>query len=121
MWALVFVCEALCHESSMLLITSGLEVHRGLKARAAAQVQWATGRLEYINKRNGIRQAAVFAEHFRERWSVLTQPSNAFDLDCRPTMSRSPTTISLDTFYTASSEKPGSSEPERFWEVSTEA
>ena len=98
MWALVFACEALCHESSTLLFNSGLQDYADLKVRAAAQISWAVGRFNYINNRNGIRQSAVFADHFRERWAAVMDPSRdqhvpfspvpassyAFDIDTSP-------------------------------------
>lgn len=71
MWALVFVCEALCHESSVLLFNSGYEAYDRLKERAAAQIQWAQGRFRYINGSNGIRQSAVFADYFGDRWAAI--------------------------------------------------
>lgn len=74
MWALVFACEALCHESSVFLFNSGIREYELLKGRAAAQMSWAVGRFNYINDTNGIRQSAVFADHFRERWASVMDP-----------------------------------------------
>jgi len=75
MWALVFACEALCAESSVLLFNSGIQEYGALKDRAAAQISWSVGRFNYINNRNGIRQSAVFADHYRERWAGVINSS----------------------------------------------
>ena len=52
-----------------MLFESDIEDYQPLKERASAQISWAVGRLNYVNNTNGIRQAAVFADHFRERWA----------------------------------------------------
>lgn len=74
MWALVFVCEGLCHESSAIFFNSEDERYKEMRDKAAAQIKWAGGRFRYINERNGIRQAAVFAEHFQHRWDTAMVP-----------------------------------------------
>lgn len=98
MWALVFACEALCHQSSILVLTSGREEYLDLKVRAAAQIQWAAGRLEYINGLVGIRQAAVFADHFRDLWNELTRPVQYFDISPTSQYLTSRTTSTVDAF-----------------------
>ena len=89
MWALVFACEALCHESSTLLFNSGIQDYKVLRGRAAAQISWAVGRFNYINNRNGIRQSAVFADHFRERWAAVMDPTGDVDAPFSPAQSSS--------------------------------
>lgn len=98
MWTLVFACEALCHESSILVLTSGREEYQDLKVRASAQIQWAAGRLEYINGRVGIRQSAVFADHFRHLWNELTRPVQYFDITRSSQCSVSRTDKIVDMF-----------------------
>lgn len=89
MWALVFACEALCHSASIKLFESGLEEYEPLKDRAAAQISWAVGRLNYINNTNGIRQAAVFADHFRDRWAGNIASGNFYMTPVSPPQSSS--------------------------------
>lgn len=79
MWALVFACDALCHDATTVFINSGIPGMHRLSERASAQLHWAVGRLRFIDKLCGIRQSHAFADNFSERWTNIMTPKQQHD------------------------------------------
>lgn len=74
MWALVFACDALCHEATAMFFGFGISEMHALSERASAQLHWAIGRLRFIDKLCGIRQSSAFADNFSDRWAHIMMP-----------------------------------------------